>query len=204
MRNPKRTFKYEPDQVRAEVEAILKLLPGWKLKESNDPSPHDYVGEIVRENDPNYRISIGLRNAPNRYSAENFWPYGPSGYSSYSVEHLSISTDFQRGPEAFADAIKKKLIPYIDLHIGTVLDEIQHEKDRIKTHKSAVDDLCKVFDRRPSPHYPNVVDGRWGIFQVSVNESGERALIDMSRTSFPIDFIKKFAAFMKENSPERQ
>lgn len=207
MRVLKRKFVYNPISVREEITTILQFLPGWRIKKPTDEFAGTYCGEIINDEKPGYRIWIGLRDAPKKYSAENYWPDWPNNINvnvrSVNVrkEHLIIGTDFQRGPEAFAAAIKKRLIPYIDENLPEVLQQYEKLKSELDAKNATIFDLSYLFGNKGLlPEH--TVSGKWGINEIQVNDSGTSGVVQMSYSSFPIEFIKKLIYFMKENYPQ--
>lgn len=179
----KRDFHREPKEVKAEAEALIRALGGrWTYEHASN---NGWYFDII--DGKNRRIFINLNDAPKRYEASVSWPRFQNDYQvPKGVERYSAGCDFQRGPEALANAIKKKLVPLLDQYWDESVKMVEHYKAQKDQVKATVVKLNALFGQTPSPQWEHTIYGRNGIDNINVNHDGTQASIMTDTLPLPL------------------
>jgi len=107
---------------------------------------------------------------------------------------------FQRGPEALATEINRRLLPYLEKQWPLMLEAIKKTEADEDGMKAAVQELADLLGTEPSTNFKQTVHAGAGIpiYRLQVNHNGTRATVDMGNCSVPMAFVRKLIVFCKK------
>jgi len=194
----KRPFSREPAQVQAEAKALEGAMAGaWTAI----VDPDNCWCFQMEEKESGFRIHVSLNDAPKKYAASVSWPTDRNHAEHRPEDALTIGVGFQRGPAALADAIEKRLLPYVKQQWPLMLEKIAKTEANEDGAMAAVQEIAGLLHTKPSDNFKQTVYGKSGtpIHRIQVGHDGSRVTLDMGNCSVPIEFARKLIAFCEEN-----
>ena len=198
MSKQERPFSREHAQVQAEAKALEGALAGsWEAEVSEEATWYF----CMENKSSGIRIHISLAEAPKRYIVCGSWPLDRNHRLHHPENPESIGVGFQRGPDALAAEINRRLVPYLEEHWPLMLASITKAEADEDGRKAAVQELADLLGTKPSDNFEQTVYGGVSspIYRLQVNHNGTAATIDMGNCSTSMDFVRKLIAFCKEN-----
>ena len=191
-----RTFNRELDDVKKEAEALQAAMPGW----SAIIMPNHYWAFKMKEDATGIELFVSLNEAPKKYKVSGSWPIDRN-HRSYSPENeQNIGVGFQRGHQALADGIQKRLLPYVRQQWPLILEQIEKAHTNEDGQKACLKEFQELLGVQPSENFPNTVFGRQScLHEIRPNHNGSRVTVKMSNCSVTTDFARKLVRFIQEN-----
>jgi len=193
-----RIFKREPKEVEAEAKAVAKAMgEGWRHVHDKD---NCWCFALV--NTEGHQIHVSLNNAPKKYHASVSWPFFDGNrHKPREVENDSLNCNFQRGPDALAREIKRRLFPVLDEFWNQAIQSIEEWKVRKSGQEKTIEELCELCGTRPGVSSPyKIYGGNFGIRNLTVNNDGTKAQLET--WDIPIDLVKKIIEMVREANIE--
>ena len=187
-----------PEIVAEEAGKISATMPEW-LAVVDTESTWCFILQHATEP---WQVFVDLSDYK-KYMASPSWPRGPApGRQYYDVADTKhISTAVARGPEAFAQAVEKRLLPHIREEWPKVQARIDLDISDAAARAATVALLCELAGTKPSRNYPDSLypNNTKYLYKITVDHDGRNCMLDFNHSSVPLDFAKKLIALAQEN-----
>lgn len=196
----KRPFSREHAQVQAEAKALEGALAGsWEAEVSEEATWYF----CMKNTSSGIRIYVSLAEAPKKYDVCGSWPVDRNHRAHHPENPKSIRVGFQRGPDALAAEINRRLVPYLEEHWPLMLESIKKAEADEDGRKAAVEELADLLGTKPSENFKQTIYAGSGspIYRLQVNHNGTAATIEMNCT--PMKFVRKLIAFCKRECDDQ-
>ena len=197
-------FERTSEAVQREADALVAALGDeWEAIHSNDCTWNFSV-----KNQQGHTLLVDLRDADKannrKYEVRVQWPGGRSHRVNAPQDNKSFGCGYDRGSEALAQTIQKRVMPFVLEHWQERLDAVQKIEDDEDSMIVMVHRLEERFGRQQSEHPASrsTVYGstKTGVHAVQLNHDGSRGTVDLSRSSLPMDLVFKLIDFLEENN----